>query len=332
MLARCRSKCWIIQLKEENQGVVVASNQRAMKGHVIVYPQQPSKVAESLPPSVENITAPVCVLFIGSSPPTPEWLRDHAKPLAVNAGRVRRALQWLKVHNPLYKDVTINEQCLDDLEHNPVLPFTIEHVQPSTAGSIATSRYDATPSIDPGSKPDEESIPFENVVITDIDCHASSNELRAAALRLRFPRGGGGYIQIPHDRVPENEFRKDSLLFPLMYPTLFPYGLGGPNDSRRNVPISLKHHVKHLLNLADRRFQEHPSFMFTAFNILQRHEMLLRTGLKVKRANFDFVASQFASVSPDIRELAQKPYEPRNGFLAVRVIWLHSAKLGSWSR
>ncbi|KAJ7127741.1 hypothetical protein C8R44DRAFT_528551, partial [Mycena epipterygia] len=40
--------------------------------------------------------------------------------------------------------------------------------------------------------------------------------------------------------------------------------------------------------------------LFTAFNILQRHEMLLHTGLKVKRNHFAAVASQFASVSPEV--------------------------------
>jgi hypothetical protein len=52
--------------------------------------------------------------------------------------------------------------------------------------------------------------------------------------------------------------------------------------------------------LADRRFQEHGSFSLTTFNIVQRHEMLLHTSLKVKRANFDYIASQFASVSPEV--------------------------------
>ncbi|KAJ7107332.1 hypothetical protein C8R44DRAFT_637560 [Mycena epipterygia] len=68
----------------------------------------------------------------------------------------------------------------------------------------------------------------------------------------------------------------------MIYPTLLPYGIGGPEDSRRPVPVSLKRHVKHLFNLADPRSQEHPSFLFTAFNILQRREMLLHTSLKVK--------------------------------------------------
>ncbi|KAJ6555900.1 hypothetical protein B0H19DRAFT_1292726 [Mycena capillaripes] len=71
MIARCRSKCWIIQLREENQELILASTQRGIKGHIIIYPQQASKIADILPPSVEEITSPVCVLFVGASPPTP---------------------------------------------------------------------------------------------------------------------------------------------------------------------------------------------------------------------------------------------------------------------
>jgi len=46
-------------------------------------------------------------------------------------------------------------------------------------------------------------IPFQNVVITDIDGHLPAHELCAAA--LRHIKQGGGYIQIPHDPVPVNE-------------------------------------------------------------------------------------------------------------------------------
>ncbi|KAJ6525794.1 hypothetical protein DFH09DRAFT_936530, partial [Mycena vulgaris] len=86
---------------------------------------------------------------------------------------------------------------------------------------------------------------------------ASSNQLRATTLHHVKQRGG--YVQIPHDREPANEFNKNSLLFPL---------------AKRPVPVALKYTVAHLLNLADPRFQEHLSLLFTAFNILQRHEML----------------------------------------------------------
>ncbi|KAJ7890718.1 hypothetical protein B0H13DRAFT_2340896 [Mycena leptocephala] len=75
-------------------------------------------------------------------------------------------------------------------------------------------------------------IPFQNVMI--VYWHASSNELREAALR-HLKKKGGGYIQIPHDRDPVNEFKKDNLLFLMIYPTLFPYGIGGPEDVKRPV-------------------------------------------------------------------------------------------------
>ncbi|KAJ7788864.1 hypothetical protein B0H14DRAFT_3575568 [Mycena olivaceomarginata] len=122
MIAYCHSKCWIIQLKEENQDLVLQNTQRSIKGHVIIYPQQPSKLAAILPPAIEAIISPLCVLFVGSSPPTPEWLRDHAKPLAV-------------------------------LEENPVLPFNIEHISNNVANETVTSRYDAVQSPDPSTNP-----------------------------------------------------------------------------------------------------------------------------------------------------------------------------------
>ncbi|KAJ6555899.1 hypothetical protein B0H19DRAFT_875334, partial [Mycena capillaripes] len=40
--------------------------------------------------------------------------------------------------------------------------------------------------------------------------------------------------------------------------------------------------------------------LFTAFNIMQRRELLLHTSLKVKKVNFASIASQFASVSPEV--------------------------------
>ncbi|THU75801.1 hypothetical protein K435DRAFT_706396, partial [Dendrothele bispora CBS 962.96] len=78
MIARCRTKCWIIQLKEEERASDPIT-QRGVKGHIIIYPQQPSAVAKLLPPSIEEISSPICVLFIGSQPPSSEWLRTKAK-------------------------------------------------------------------------------------------------------------------------------------------------------------------------------------------------------------------------------------------------------------
>ena len=54
--------------------------------------------------------------------------------------------------------------------------------------------------------------------------------------------------------------------------------------------------VKHYLQLYDRRFQNHYSFLFSAFNMMQRHEMLQATSFKVRRDTFEQLASSFADV------------------------------------
>ena len=93
----------------------------------------------------------------------------------------------------------------------------------------------------------------------------------------------------------------------MLYPTLFPYGIGGFENRHRVVPIGLENHIKHMLALADKRFQQHYSFMFVAFNILQRRKLLLHTSLRVSRSNFDTWARRFAYVSTEaINNLASQ--------------------------
>ncbi|KAK0471092.1 hypothetical protein IW261DRAFT_1344826 [Armillaria novae-zelandiae] len=255
MISLCHAKCMILQLKEENWSITLPTTQRGIKGNIIIYPQQPSKIASMLPPSVEEITSPLCVLFIGAQIPTMEWLRTKAKPLAVNGRRVRLALQWLKAHNPLYKDVVLNEDVLSYLDGNPMLPFSVQHIPVSEESEKLTLRYDAPldttrcdiPKVD--APPDDGDVPFERIVISNVDVSASSNKLRAAALSHVKSRGGG-YVEITHDPTPVNEFNNPEL-FPLMYPTLFPYGIGGMEDHGRTTSISFQAHVKHLLSLND---------------------------------------------------------------------------------
>ncbi|KAF8649106.1 hypothetical protein AX14_008744, partial [Amanita brunnescens Koide BX004] len=62
-----------------------------------------------------------------------------------------------------------------------------------------------------------------------------------------------------HDPSPENDYQ-NTRLFPSLYPTLYPYGVGGFEDDNQHPRISMKAHVRHLMNMADGRFREHPSF------------------------------------------------------------------------
>ncbi|KAJ4477606.1 hypothetical protein C8R41DRAFT_709754, partial [Lentinula lateritia] len=64
MIACCRTKSYIIHLKEEG----MASGptlQHALRGNVIIYPQRPSAISKILPPDLDDIASAICVIFIG---------------------------------------------------------------------------------------------------------------------------------------------------------------------------------------------------------------------------------------------------------------------------
>ena len=308
LIARCHAKSCIVKLQDYRADVSLPSSQRGFKGNVIVYPQRVGKLGSVLPPPVDVVVHPICVLFIGQTLPSRSWLKEKAHPLVVRREVVRQNLIWLKIHNPLYKDIEISETRLQALPTDGLLDYNIEHVPSAAHLEALGSRYDTNPSeenVHELPPPDESSqIEFSNVVITDVDAHTPTNDLKAAAFR-HFKRGGA-FLAVPHEPVPVNEFINPSLL-PMLYPTLFPYGIGGVEDKRRTVAISFENHVRHFLSLSDRRFQEHYSFLFTAFNVIQRRKLLLHTSLKVKRSKFQSWADKFKTISPTtIESLATK--------------------------
>ncbi len=73
-----------------------------------------------------------------------------------------------------------------------------------------------------------------------------------------------------------NEYDNPSL-FPGMFPTLFPFGLGGFDDKSRVQKISFQQQLDYFLDTKDRRFRYHRSFIFVALNIMQRRTAHLHT-------------------------------------------------------
>ena len=75
-------------------------------------------------------------------------MKDKAKPLAIHREKVRDALLWLKQHNHLYKNISVDNERLDHLPTDTILPFHIQHVLPDNAHDILTSCYDASVSLE----------------------------------------------------------------------------------------------------------------------------------------------------------------------------------------
>ena len=291
LIAQARAKAWIVKLQETQGGTASPTAQRGLKGNTIVYPQQPGKLATVLPPPIDEILTYICIIFVGSSEISKEWLRTKAKPLVVRREKVYNALRWLKDHNPLYKDIEIATENVHALPEEDVLPYHVERVFPDEAQEAVVSRYDNEV------VPEGSTEFFESVVIADVDVHTPLSELTAAAVR-HVKSKGLPFVQVAHGAKPLNEFSNVDL-FPMLYPTLFPYGSGGFEDRSRRRLISLKKHVKYLFSLKDRRFQTHNSFLFTVFNLLQRRALLLHASLKVKKSSFSRFAREFSSVSAE---------------------------------
>jgi len=94
---------------------------------------------------------------------------------------------------------------------------------------------------------------------------------------------------------------------PGMFPTLYPFGIGGFEDKTRATAISFKEQAAYYFNIPDRSFRYHFSYMFVALNMLQCRLAYLYTSFTVKNSNFDAVACELISISPDVlNSLAKK--------------------------
>jgi hypothetical protein len=103
---------------------------------------------------------------------------------------------------------------------------------------------------------------------------------------------------IPRGSAPTNEYNNPTLLLGL-YPTIFPYGMGAFEDTSRPVKISFKKQIQYLLSYHDRRFEEHHSFIFIAFNMLQRRETCPPARLMTSKPFFSKTAEQIVSLNTD---------------------------------
>ena len=89
---------------------------------------------------------------------------------------------------------------------------------------------------------------------------------------------------------------------PGMYPTLFPAGTGGFEVPDRVRALSFANHdqTKYYLNLVDRSFRYHHSFLFVTLNIIQRRKAHLQTHFTIRRSRFESVASKLVAIKSNV--------------------------------
>ena len=107
---------------------------------------------------------------------------------------------------------------------------------------------------------------------------------------------GESVYLIPHSSKPANEYFNPKLLAGL-YPTLFCYGHGAPEDQSRPIKINLREHIRYLLSYNDRRFEKNHSFIFMVFNLLQRRDACFHAQLIATKPYFRASADEIQSLS-----------------------------------
>lgn len=101
---------------------------------------------------------------------------------------------------------------------------------------------------------------------------------------------------IPRSHAPVNDCSNPTLLLGL-FPTLFPYGCGAPQDPSRPIPVSLNQHIRYLLTYDDQRFEKHHSFMFVLFNVMQRRQACWNASLMASRPYFRETAAELQTLT-----------------------------------
>ncbi|KAF9054842.1 hypothetical protein BJ165DRAFT_1413058 [Panaeolus papilionaceus] len=244
MISRCRAKITVIQLTEVRGSRGNSLSQRGLKGNIVVFPQSVETIASILPPNLSELSAPMCVIFIGSSQPLDQWILQKAKPLLVRPHQVHLALEWLRMHNSLYSNIEINEELLISLPDEHYLPVTVHRYHNVLPALSLMSRYELSHV--------QSNARFERLCVPDLTVGASPAEIRAAA--AQHLKTGKPFVQISHDEQPSNEFN-NPYLFPMLYPTLYPFGLGGFENHKHTTPLAIDKQIRALLQRHNTAFQ-----------------------------------------------------------------------------
>lgn len=244
---------------------VFSSGNRVLKSHSYMFRAKPEPPAAMLPRNIYE-SASYRVAIVGAL--TSEAKAAVARRFAVNGARVRDLLNFYRAHNQYYASVTIrNNGQPNDRDGTEFLHDVPVDQVPGLERRLSNieSRHNT---------PINE-MPEENHFDTVTD--ESDAVLLEESVNLL--RTGQATEEPDTESLPDIAMYRSSTIlgdkdpkyWTHCFPELFPFGRGSL-DEPRSRPISPKLFITHLLQLSHRRFQQHPTFLLVAFDVLSRWE------------------------------------------------------------
>ncbi|CAF1325294.1 unnamed protein product [Adineta steineri] len=290
----------------------MATAQGALKGNCITFLQNTPNIVNSLSLKMADLCDTLKVIFVGARPPERLQLK---RILTVRKKKIVEALRWLKKYNILYKNIDINLDNIAQLPEDDIpesIMTTMEQILNDEEVPSERAGYIPDPLSNTTELNISDIIPVNNSAVLDVNGSSISSEEINNYLLKKIKNDGTNdemdvenvYL-IPHSSKPVNEYFNPKLLAGL-YPTLFCYGLGPPEDQTRPLTINLREHIRYLLSYNDRRFETNHSFIFVVFNLLQRRDACFHAQLIATKPYFRSSAQEIHSLNTSDIEAALK--------------------------
>ena len=288
LIAKCHPVGTILKLRPGGYSSPAAYN--ALRGHIIVIPQDPGPLLQILPSPDLRQDNLIKVFWLGKRAPTDADLKPF---LQVRKDKVLTALQYLVQHNHLYHDLTINHGMMDSWVDKFIPPEIQDNII-CLGESDYREREGYTVSLQIGNYENDLHAAQDDVFHTDDDNHGplitgsvctdingERRDPNVQMIRTLLKAVTSSRYQsndresAADDAVDEHEYRRrniptishairgkstlmshweDPHFFTAAFPTLFPNGIGGHQD-QRTVPVSLTAFAEWALSHHSRRYE-----------------------------------------------------------------------------
>ena len=280
LIAKCHPVGTILKLRPSGRSSPV--NYNALRGHMIVIPQDPGPLLQILPSPELRLDNIIKVFWLGKSPPTNRNLKPF---LSVRKDKVLMALHYLVQHNHLYHDLTINNTMIEDWPEEFIPPEIADNItflenpdhreREGYTVSLQNGNYenDLDAAQDEAFQTSDQDPLITGSVYTDVNGERVDPNLRLIDALLEVVTSEPSHVDetAPASDEPVHTQRdlptisyairgqatlvsawEDPYYFTGAFPTLFPNGLGG-HQEKRPVPVSLEAFAKWALNHHSRR-------------------------------------------------------------------------------